>query len=135
MALKVTTEPRENRQLGMTIEVEPERVQKELRKAAQKVASEYRIPGFRKGKAPYHVIVQQFGLPNLYSQFMDDLGQEVFKKAIEQEGVQPYATATLEDFQLEPMTYKLLVPLDPEVQLGDYRSLRVPQDEVTINEA
>src|SRR5262249_38456718 len=45
------------------------------------------------------------------------------------------ATATLEDFQLEPMTYKLLVPLDPEVQLGDYRSLRVPQDEVTINEA
>jgi len=135
MALKITTEPRENRQLGVNIEVDPARVQRELQKAAQKVARDYRIPGFRKGKAPYHVIVQQFGLANLYSQFMDDLGQEVYKAAIEQEKLQPYATATLEDVQLEPLTYKLLMPLDPEVQLGDYHSLRVDEDELAVDEA
>lgn len=135
MALKITTEPRERRQLGMSIEVDPARVQRELRKAAQKIASDYRIPGFRKGKAPFQVIVQQVGLPNLYSQFMDDLGQELYKAAIEQEGITPYATATLEDVDLEPMTYKLLVPLDPEVDLGDYRSLRVEADAVTVDEA
>jgi trigger factor len=135
MALKVSTEPRENRQLGVTIEVPPERVQRELQKAARKVSAKYRIPGFRKGKAPFHVIVQQFGLPNLYSQFIDDLGQELYKSAIEQENIQPYATATLEDVQLEPMAYKLLVPLDPEVQLGDYRSLRVEEEPAGIDDA
>jgi trigger factor len=135
MALKITTEPRELRQLGMTIEVDPERVQRELRKAAQKFANDYRIPGFRKGKAPYHVIVQQVGLPNLYSQFVDELGQELFKAAIEQEGITPYATATLEDVDFEPMKFKLLVPLDPEVNLGDYRALRVEEDPATVDEA
>jgi trigger factor len=134
MALKVTTEPRENRQLGMTIEVDPERVQKELRKAAQKAANDYRIPGFRKGKAPYNIIVQTVGLPTLYSQFMDELGQELYQKAIEQEGIQPYAIASLEDVSLEPMTYKLLIPLDPEVDLGDYRSLRVEEDPVEVSD-
>ena len=134
MALKVTTEPRENRQLGLSIEVDPARVQKELRKAAQKAAKEYRIPGFRKGKAPYHVIVQMVGLPTLYNEFMEDLGQELFKAAIEQEGIEPYAIASLEDVDLEPMTYKLLVPLEPEVNLGDYRALRVEEDATEVDE-
>jgi trigger factor len=135
MALQVTTEPRENRQLGMSIVADPERVQKELRKAAQKFAGQYRIPGFRKGKAPFHVVAQQIGLHNLFNEFADQLGQELYKAAIEQEGIQPYATATIEGVDLEPLTYKLLVPLDPEVDLGDYRSLRVAEEAVEVTDA
>src|SRR5262245_17399089 len=116
MSLKVTTEPRENRQLAVTIEVDQARVDQELRKAARKVAQDYRIPGFRKGKAPYHVVVQQVGLPNLYREFVDTLAEEVYKDAIAQEHIQPYAQASLEDMKLQPMTYTLLVPLDPEVK-------------------
>lgn len=135
MALKITTEPRENRQLAVYVEVEQQRVNKELQKAAQKVASDYRIPGFRKGKAPYHVVVQMLGLPTLYSQFVDDLGQEVFKAALEQEGITPYATASLEDVKFDPLTYTVLVPMDPEVNLGDYRALRVDKDVAEVSEA
>lgn len=136
MSFTVTTEPRENRQLAVTIEVSKEVVDKELRKAAAAVASQYRIPGFRKGKAPYHIVVQQVGLSNLYSEFIDELGQRVFREAIEQEKIEPYAQSSLEDIQLEPLVYKLIVPLEPVVKLGDYRSLRVEEEpiEVDMNE-
>ncbi len=134
MALKVTTEPRENRQLAMSIEVPQERVDKELRKAAAKAAGQYRVPGFRKGKAPFHIVVQQVGLANLYSEFVDDHGQEMYKQAIDQENIQPYAIASLEDIQFEPLTFKLLVPLEPEVKLGDYRSLRMAEPQVEVDE-
>ena len=99
------------------------------------MAGQYRIPGFRKGKAPYHIIVQQFGLANLYNEFVEDLGQELFHEAIEQEGIEPYAQSSLEDIQLDPLTYKLLVPLDPEVTLGDYRSLRLEEIQRRLDEA
>src|SRR4051812_43156869 len=112
MSLKVTTEPRENRQLALTVEVDQARVDQELRKAARKVSKDYRIPGFRQGKAPYHIVVQQFGLPNLYREFVDSLAEEFFKSAIEQEGIQPYAQAALEDIKLEPLTYTLVIPLE-----------------------
>lgn len=135
MSFTITTEPRENRQLAVTIEVSKERVEKELRKAANKVAGEYRIPGFRKGKAPYHIVVQQFGLANLYSEFVDDLGQQLFRDAIEQEKIEPYAQSSLEDIQFEPLTYRLLVPLEPEIELGDYRALRVEEDSIETDEA
>jgi len=135
MSLNVTTEPRENRQLAITVEVDQARVDQELRKAARKVAKDYRIPGFRPGKAPYNVVVQQFGLPNLYREFVDQLAEEMYKSAIEQEGIQPYAQAALEDVKLEPLTYTLLIPLEPEVKLGDYRSLRVEEDAPQVDEA
>lgn len=134
MSFTVSTEPRENRQLAVTIEVGKDRVEKELRKAAAKVANQYKVPGFRKGKAPYHIIVQQFGLANLYGEFIDDLGQVLFLEAIEQEKIEPYAQSSLEDIQLEPLTYKLIVPLEPEIKLADYRAMRVEADEPEIDE-
>jgi trigger factor len=134
MSLTVTTEPRDDRQLAVTILVDQERVDRELRKAANKVASQYRIPGFRKGKAPYNIIVQQFGLANLYQEFVEDLGQEVFQQAIEQEHIEPYAQSSLEDIKLDPLTYTLLVPLDPEVKLGDYQSLRLDEPKAELDE-
>lgn len=133
MSLTVTTEPRENRQLAVTIEVSKDVVDKELRRAAASIASQYNIPGFRKGKAPYHIIVQQVGLTNLYSEFIDELGQRVFREAIEQEKLEPYAQSELEDIQLEPLVYKLVVPLEPVVKLGDYRSMRVEEDPIEID--
>ena len=135
MSFSVTTEPRDDRQLAVTIEVDQERVDRELRKAANKVGGQYRIPGFRKGKAPYHIIVQQFGLANLYNEFVEDLGQELFQEAIVQENIEPYAQSSLEDIQLEPLTYRLLVPLDPEIVLGDYRGLRLDEPKAALDEA
>lgn len=135
MELKISTEPRENRQLGLSIEVDAARVDKELRKAARKVANEYRIPGFRKGKAPYNIIVQTMGVQALYSQFLDELGQEVYQQAIEQEGIEPYAMASIVDVDFDPMTYKLLVPLEPEVDLGEYRSVLVEEESPEADEA
>lgn len=135
MSLKVTQEPTEDRQLEVTVEVGQDRIDQELRKAARKVAREYRIPGFRKGKAPYSVVVQQIGLPTLYNEFIDKLGQEVYKEAIEQESIEPYAMASLTDVEFEPVRYKLMVPLDPEVELGDYRSLRVEEEEPSVDPA
>lgn len=135
MTLKVTTEPREDRQMAVMIEVPQERVEQELRKAAAKVASEYRLPGFRKGKAPYHIVVRQFGLANLYGEFVDKLGDAVYREALEQEKIEPYAVASLEDVSMDPLVYKVVVPLEPVVELNDYRTLRVESPEIVIDDA
>ncbi len=135
MSLQINKEERENRELVLTIAVDQARVDQELRKAANKVAGSYRIPGFRKGKAPYHIIVQQVGLPALYNEFVEDLGQVVYQEALEQEKLEPYARASLEDVKLDPLVYTLAMPLDPAIDLGDYKALRVEEDEFAIDEA
>jgi trigger factor len=135
MSLKISTEPKENRQLEMTIEVGQERVDQELRKAARKVAGQLRIPGFRQGRAPYNMVVRHVGLGALFEEFVDELGQEVFREAIEQESIEPYAVASLDNIDLDPLRYTLTIPLEPEVKLGDYRSVRVEEVKPEIDEA
>jgi trigger factor len=135
MSLKISTEPKENRQLEMVIEVGQERVDQELRKAARKVAGQLRIPGFRQGRAPYHMVVRHVGMGALFEEFVDELGQEVYRTAIEQENIEPYAVASLDNIDLEPLRYTLTIPLPPEVKLGDYRSLRVEEVKAEIDEA
>ena len=134
MSLNVRTEPLENRQLSLFVEVEQERVDQELRKAARKLSGEMRLPGFRRGKAPYPIVLQYVGLQGLYNEFLDDLAGEVYKQAIEQAAIEPYAMASLDISTLEPLVYVFEVPLEPTVDLGDYRSLRIEEEEPEVTD-
>ena len=71
MTLTVTTEPLESRQLAMTIEVAEERIDHEMRKAARKIAQQVRIPGFRKGRVPFHILLQFVGREAIIGEFVD----------------------------------------------------------------
>lgn len=134
MELKVTQEPLENRQIELTVEVDQAHVDQEMKKAARKVARQYQFPGFRKGKAPYSIVVQYAGKEALYSEFVDDLGEQVYKQVLEDEDIEPYAMASLTDIQFDPLRYILHVPLDPEIDLGDYRSWRVEVEKPEVTE-
>lgn len=134
MALTVSTEPMEQRQMALRVEVDQDRVEQELHKAARKLAGRYRIPGFRQGKAPYNILVQYVGLPALFQEFLEPLGQEIYPKALEEAKLEPYAPGVLDVESLEPLTYKFVVPLEPEIDLGDYRSLRVDETPVEVTD-
>lgn len=135
MTLTVNTRPLENRQLAMTIEVAEERIDQEMRKAARKIAGQVRIPGFRKGRVPFHILLQFVGREAIIGEFVDELGQQVYKEAIEQEGLEPYFVGSLDDVDIEEeVRFHMTVPLSPEVKLGEYRSLRVEEEEIEADE-
>lgn len=130
--MKITREDLGDRQVKLTITVDQERVDRALRGVARRVSKDYNIPGFRRGRAPYHVILQRFGRETLLGEIVDELGQEVFKEALESEELKPYDVGVLEDVQLDPLVFQLRVPLMPKVDLGDYRQLRLEAPEVTV---
>ena len=87
--MKITTEPLEDRQLALTIEVDEEQAQQAMRRAARQFAKRVSIPGFRKGKAPYSLIVQRHGEDAIRKEAADLLAQEAYREALEQEGIKP----------------------------------------------
>lgn len=132
--MNVTTEPRDNRQLLLTIEVPPERVDAALAQAARRLAQKYKIPGFRPGKAPRDVVERMVGKQALLEEVVDELGPKVYKEALDAHNIEPYGMGEMEDFTLEPMVFKMIVPLAPVIELGDYKSLRVPHIEPAADE-
>jgi trigger factor len=124
--LKINTEPTGERQLSLTIEVEEERVNHARQRVARQISREVTIPGFRKGRAPYDVVVQRLGQQVVRDELVSFLAEDVYREALEQGDIVPYAPGTLEETRFDPFTLTFTVPLPPKVELGDYRSYRRP---------
>lgn len=133
--LIITKSLRDDNQLDLSIELGPERTRQALERAARLVSKKARIPGFRPGKAPIQTVLRMFGKESVLGEIVDDLGEEVFTEALEAEQIHPYAQAALQDVTFDPVTFKLVVPLPPTVELNDYRSLRVDAPVVEATEA
>ena len=134
MTLNIHTEENEQRELKLTIEVPEERVEKEMRQAARKLSKEISIPGFRRGKVPYNVILRRVGRDALRAEAVDDMVQGVFEEALEEVNPEMYGRPTFDDMENEPLVLKFTVPLSPQVDLAAYRELRKDIEPVSITD-
>ena len=132
--LKVDTEYLDNRQVKLTVSVEPERLQKEMKSAAGRISAKVNIPGFRKGKAPYPIIERFVGDEYIYEEALEPFSQDVYKEALDTAGIEPYAPGNLEEMTRDPLVLTFTVPLHPEVDLGKYRDVRVPYEATEVTD-
>lgn len=133
--MKLQTERLENHTARLIVELTPDDLEKAKKQAATKLSSRYKIPGFRKGKAPYNIVLKYLGEGAVLEEAIEVLGNTVYPKALQESGLRPYASGTMEDFKLEPVpTYTFTLPLQAEVTLGDYRAVRKPYEPPTVSD-
>ncbi|MEM6282137.1 MAG: trigger factor [Chloroflexota bacterium] len=124
--MNVQTEKLENHIARLTVEVDLEQLEKAKKKAAKKIARQVNIPGFRKGKAPYRVLANYIGEGAILEEAVEDLGNNVYSKALDEAEILPYTSGELQDFKLDPQpTFIFTVPMQPTVEMNDYTTVRV----------
>ncbi len=124
--MKIEQQLRDDHQVTLTVEVEPERFEKAKRRAARKLSRKAKIPGFRPGKAPYDVIRSFLGEGAIVEEAVEILIDEIYPEALEEAEIEPAAAGSLDEIaSLEPPTFVFTVPLRPQVDLGDYEAIRV----------
>ena len=131
--MKLQTERIENHRAQFTIEIETDQLEDAKRKAARKISRQVSIRGFRKGKAPYRLVAQHVGEVAILEEALDSLGDVLYKRALEESDVVTFGPGSLDNFELEPTpTFTFSVPLQPEVDLRDYREVRVDFEEPAV---
>lgn len=125
--LNIEQKPLENHQIKLTVQIEPEKLEEAKHKAARHISQHKKIPGFRPGKAPYPIILRNIGEEAIIEEALDILVKEIYPKVIEESKIKPYGPGSLENMpKLDPPTFEFIVPLEPEVVLGDYKKIRIP---------
>ena len=133
--MNLQTERIENHRAQFTIEIETDQLEDAKRRAARKISRQVRIKGFRKGKAPYKLVVQRVGEGAVLEEALESLGDVLYKQALDESEVTPYGPGAFEDFQLEPApTFVFSVPLQPEVDLKDYLNVRIDFEEPAVTD-
>ncbi len=137
--VKVTAERIPESQIRLDIEVEPERIEQSVEKAYRKLVGRLNVPGFRRGKAPRHIVERYVGRETLFQEGIEQLLTDVYREAIKDLDLHPIDQPEL-DLQPkvdelqpgEPLRITATVPLRPTAQIGDYRSIRLPRAAVEV---
>lgn len=137
--MKVTQEKLPASQIGLEIEVTPEMSKKVYERVLQEFTRSANIPGFRKGKVPRQVLVQQIGTTRLKAAAVEELVEDGLKEAVKQEKIEVLGNYQLRSSfeelvsQFEPgqaLIFSASVDVQPDVTVKTYTGLTVQAEEV-----
>ena len=124
--MKITQDEVVDNQTTLHIELEDADLAPYLDMGYRRIADRVAIPGFRRGKAPRRIVEQALGRDQLLSEVLDSMAYEMADSAIAQTELDAAAAPKIERLDMQgAVRITAIVPLTPEVRLGDYRSTRI----------
>ncbi|WP_312699107.1 trigger factor [Sedimentibacter sp.] len=117
--------------------VTPDQFEEAVNKAYLKVKNSINVQGFRKGKAPKHIIEKKYGKSIFYDDALDFAVQEEYPKAVKELNLDVIDSPKIdiEKFELgEDIVVTAEVQVMPEVELGEYKGVEVEKVEVKVTD-
>ena len=121
----------------LKIEVPAEAIESEIKRGLNEAQKMARIPGFRPGKAPMHLIEKKFG-KEIEADVLEKIIPEYYLKAIKEADITPVSRPVVEesfDFKRnEPISMTVSVEVMPRVENLDYENVTVKEVPVEVRD-
>ena len=132
--MKVTQGEVQERQVALRIELDDDDLEPYVDRGYRQVVQRMRVPGFRPGKAPRKVVEGMVGREGLVSESLDFLVADVIAKAVESQEIDSVGFPQVDNVEFSPVVVDATVALNPVLDLGDYRSIRLEDDPVEVTD-
>ena len=136
--MKYTLGEIKNNQITVSFELNKKEWEEEVEKAYQKHKGEYKKEGFRQGRVPRKVLEQTYGEFMFYEDAFNDCFPEYYTQMLKKEKQLfpvDYPQIDLQQMDTNGVKFTATVTLLPEVQLGDYKNIKVEKKAVKVTEA
>ena len=137
MELK-NTEKQEHSVVALTIEITKAEFEAAKDKAFKKSGKNITVPGFRKGKAPRKMIEKLYGEGVFFEEAFNIIYPDAMEMAVEKSGIKPVGRADVDlgdPAEEGGLTIIAKVPVEPEVELGEYKGIEVEKETVKVLQA
>lgn len=137
MELK-NTEKQEHSVVALTIEITKAEFEAAKDKAFKKTGKNITVPGFRKGKAPRKMIEKLYGEGVFFEEAFNIIYPDAMEMAVEKSGIKPVGRADVDlgdPAEEGGLTIIAKVPVEPEVELGEYKGIEVEKETVKVLQA
>lgn len=137
MELK-NTEKQEHSVVALTIEITKAEFEAAKDKAFKKTGKNITVPGFRKGKAPRKMIEKLYGEVVFFEEAFNIIYPDAMEMAVEKSGIKPVGRADVDlgdPAEEGGLTIIAKVPVEPEVELGEYKGIEVEKETVKVLQA
>ena len=134
MELK-NTEKQEHSVVALTIEITKAEFEAAKDKAFKKTGKNITVPGFRKGHAPRKMIEKLYGEGVFFEEAFNIIYPDAMEMVVEKSGIKPVGRADVDlgdPAEEGGLTIIAKVPVEPEVELGEYKGVEVEKETVKV---
>ena len=132
--MKVTRESVTPTEVTLNIVMDSEDEDPFVNRSYRRTVGRLQIPGFRKGKAPRSIVESYVGRTALVQEALEFMIPETLDRVLKEEDVQAFIEPQIEVTEIEPVSFTAVVPLEPQVDLGEFRSIRLQKEVQEIND-
>ena len=115
----------------VTVSVPWEDLESAFEAHIRRFSKKVRMPGFRKGKVPQKIVIQNFG-PELEAEFAQDSIEIHYAEVLQEHKIVPVNRAKIEDLQFSEgssLNFKATVEVEPAIKLPKYnRKMKVKKN-------
>jgi len=132
--MKINNKKLENAIVELTVAFDSEEWKATQEKALDKLAKNVKIDGFRPGKAPAAMVRARVSKASVLEEATDMILQTKFVEILTEANVEPVAQPALsvQKVDADELEVQILVPVKPQVELGEYKGLEVKKGRVTV---
>ena len=134
----ISCEKLEKSMVELQFSIDAETFKAAVYNAFKREGKKYAIPGFRKGKAPRHMIEKMYGSDIFHYDAVNDLFPEAYEAAVKEAKIDVVGRPDPEVVSMseaDGVVLKVKVAVKPEVELGEYAGLTVTKEAKNVNEA
>ena len=134
----ISSEKLEKSKEELQFSIDAETFKAAVNNAFKREGKKYAIPGFRKGKAPRHMIEKMYGSDIFHYDAVNDLFPEAYEAAVKEAKIDVVGRPDPEVVSMseaDGVVLKVKVAVKPEVELGEYAGLTVTKEAKNVNEA
>ena len=134
----ISCEKLEKSMVELQFSIDAETFKAAVNNVFKREGKKYAIPGFRKGKAPRHMIEKMYGSDIFHYDAVNDLFPEAYEAAVKEAKIDVVGRPDPEVVSMseaDGVVLKVKVAVKPEVELGEYAGLTVTKEAKNVNEA
>ena len=136
--MNINLEKLDNNSFKLTIEIDAEVASQEYNKACKKIGENLTVPGFRKGKAPRHMIEKYAGMEKIKKTALDTMIPGIFADVISEHQLDLITEPVIESYSFEvgnPVSIISKLEVKPKVDLPNYKNnvIEVPEFKIEEN--
>ncbi len=136
MSMKLSKTENKN-EVKLEFTIEAAKFDEGIKKVYEKNKKYFNIPGFRKGKAPMHMVEKIYGDEVFYEDAFNEVVPEIFDEEVKNNNLEVVSKPDIDITQMgkgKDLIFTAIVQTKPEVKLGKYKGIEIKKIEYNVTD-
>lgn len=132
--MNISTKQLPKSEILITVEIEPQELEKYEAEATKRISESVDIAGFRRGQAPKAFVIAQVGNDAFFQEVLNAALPRTYLEVIQKDNLHVISRPEIKIINKAPLKYEARVALSPEIKFKGYEKIKIAEKPAEITD-